>query len=364
MVILLSKLLNEKNLEQFVLVSAELVAFLWRDASRLLLSAILLLFTLPDVRQHEEASEGATDKDNNGVTRDALVMMGEYLSWVVALFLFGLLWLHVGKRVRGWTVHTEPIKEGLRDIDSDVHGLAVGWTLNAAFSALALGTGWEEMVEKHDISIARFWLFLLFAISVVALAAAGIAFLIFSGYASNSSTISVLVSVTSFLCGFLLNTVMGTIVNLNQSPIMKKSLDITYGELFYPLTMLIIGGCCIQRSYRLLAKHLVSVEKEVKDKVAGLKGDDEFIAMKTEEIRENIEVKLLYRSKITVLAYQTCMALAFEELFDRILHATETSGVLRAFVVAAIVTLVWVLTCVWSFRLGEDEDSEKEEAAS
>lgn len=292
-------------------------------------------------------------------------MMGEYLSWVVVLFLFGLLWLHVGKRVRGWmnAVHTEPIKEGLRDIDIDVHGLAGGWTLNAAISALALGPGWEEIVEKHNISTASVWLFLLIAVGVVALAAVGVAFLIFSGYESTSSTISVLVSVTSFLCGFLLNTAMGTIANLNQSPVMTKSLDITYGELFYPLTMLIIGGCSIRRSYRLLAKNLVSVEQEVKEKVARLEGDEEFIAMKTEEIRESIEVRLLYKSKITVLAFQTCMALAFEELFDHVLHNTETSGMLRAFVAAAIVTLVWVLTCVWSFRFGEDEDLEKEKVA-
>merc|ERR1712137_851841 len=154
----------------------------------------------------------------------------------------------------------------------------------------------------------------------------------------------------SFLCAFLLNTTLGTLANINQEPIIKEALDVTYGELFYPLAMFIIGGSYIRRQYTWLRKQLASVEANLKQEVAVLEGDGEVIAKKTQEIWENRKVKVLHQHKIAVLAFQTCMALAFEEFFDNVLRNMESNHSQRAFKVAAVVTAVWASTWVWSFR--------------
>eukprot|EP00927_Polykrikos_kofoidii_P017468 TRINITY_DN17959_c0_g1_i2.p1 TRINITY_DN17959_c0_g1~~TRINITY_DN17959_c0_g1_i2.p1 ORF type:complete len:322 (-),score=34.47 TRINITY_DN17959_c0_g1_i2:62-1027(-) len=278
-------------LDQSTHVVAEFMAFMWRDCTKILFAVLLHWLEVPEERRYVAAA---------------------LCIWGLALVILGLSLIAFRRRMRVCTHTFVHLADSFEDVDTDMVALPAGWTFHAALNTLVFGCEWEELVEKF--SPQMYWYFG-FAIIVSNLAARLSIWLGHRGLKENSSVrLHVLLNTSGFMNGFLLSVYFSMTIQSHLSqPLIGEHLKV--GHVIFPFAMLLIGSRII-------------------------------VCMRTREGRYTHSASEVQRKRafIMILAYQVCMSLAFEEMFDKLIETFEF-GIPGQLVIACasfVCWLVWV----------------------
>lgn len=347
---------DKKKLEHFTLLAAELTAFVCRDGSK----EIFKLFVpgLGEDEEHEkdeghggeptagdhpnvthvvfrgasrvavrilqEVTENKTEEPTEEETLHAdFGLCGGYVLWAAALLLLGIVWLSVSQRLRKET--EEEVVEVMQDIDLDMWGLTIGWTLMAAMCAALAGKEWEELVEEGTDRSLR-WL--LIPGILVPIVGGGILLLMeMAGLAPGSAPFQVSMQSIGFMIGFILNASYGVVfLNWWDGEVFGH---VTLGSILYPV--IITGFMAIRIG---------------KKRVAAMEGAQ----------------PESWKMKVEILGAQILAGLAWEGLFDKFFHSLpdNLSNELAAILEAITLTVVWGVVCfaISSFESKEEESED------
>lgn len=349
---------DEKKLEHFTLLAAELTAFVCRDGSKEIFklfvpglvedeehgkdedeggepttgdhpNATRTVFRAASrvvVRILQEVAENKTEEPNEEETLHAdFALCAGYVLWAAALLLLGIAWLSVSVRLRKET--EEKVVEAMQDIDLDMWGLTIGWTLMAATCAALAGKEWEEIVEEGTDRSLR-WL-LIPGILVPIIGGGMLLLMEMAGLAPGSAPFQVSMQSIGFMIGFILNASYGVIfLNWWDGEVFGH---VTLGSILYPVIITVLMA--------------VRVGKK---RVAAMEGTQ----------------SESWKIKVEILGAQILAGLAWEGLFDRFFQSLpdNLSNEFAAILEAITLTVVWGVVCI-AVSSFEREEEESEDVA-
>jgi len=289
---------SEFTLSRFSMLSAEFVAFLWRDA----------------VQRQQDWFAGDCEECINA---------GSFFEWALVLLAAGFLWVNFTSTLRTrewpWLNGDEEVRECLNEfmpeVEVDMHGLAIGWTIMAAVNELFLGRAWREEVEDNSDPVFYLYAFaMLLGLSSTVLI---LHLLVWCGTDLEGPLFLLVKTSCGFACGFITNIFWRVILH-------GSGTGMSVGRALYPLLMMVVG------SIRVAMKRVPRETRRCE--WSG------FCRVYYNSIRHP------WMEEVTVLTYQVCMALAFEECFEAAIEYVHAIGsVQMQYFLACVLTITWVL---------------------